>query len=293
MEYLSHGGSVVHLNWLTAPLHAGETFAREVDAARNSDLVVAFLGFGTDSGMEGKDRDNLDLAIDQQQLIREIVAANPNTIVVFINGGPLAVEWIANHVPALVDAWYPGEQGGSALASLLFGEMNPAGRLPLTFYRSTDQLTSFKDYEISHGKTYQFFTGKPLYPFGYGLSYTNFTYSHLRLTPGTTKTGKAVVAHFDITNTGSRDGDEVAQLYFHVIAPAKGEPIHQLGAFRRVAVRSGATVAVSLPLMVESLRVYNPVKKHFMLLSRKIAVEVGSSAADIRLSDTVALTTKP
>jgi beta-glucosidase len=121
--------------------------------------------------MEGNDRDNLDLSTDQQKLIQEVVAANPQTIVVLVSGGPLAVEWISNHAPAIVEAWYPGERGGTAIADMLFGSLNPAGRLPLTFYRSTDQLLDFHDYEISHGRTYQYFCGKPLYPFGHGLSF--------------------------------------------------------------------------------------------------------------------------
>jgi beta-glucosidase len=205
-------------------------FAREAEAARNSDVAIAFLGFGKDSGMEAQDRANLDLSADQQELIQEVVAANPRTIVVLISGGPLAIEWIASHAPAILEGWYPGEQGGNAIADVLFGKVNPAGRLPLTFYQSTSQLLDFHDFEISHGRTYQYFRGHPLYAFGHGLSYTHFTYSKLRFDRKTAKPGEVIHARFEVTNRGRMDGEEVVQLYLNANSGQQDMPIRRWNA---------------------------------------------------------------
>ena len=271
------------------PSSTGNTFPREAEAARNSDVAIAFLGFGTDSGMEEKDRGNIDLSPDQKKLLQEVVAANPRTIVVLVSGGPVASEWMSSHAPAIVEAWYPGEQGGTAIADLLFGRVNPAGRLPLTFYRSTDQLPDFHDYEIEHGRTYQYFHGNPAYPFGHGLSYSSFSYSNLRLDRKTAKPGDIVHVKVDVTNRGPMDGEEVVQLYFRTGESLPNRPARQLGALSRVAIRRGKTVAVALNMPVESLKIYNPEQRRFVLVPGTVTVEVGASSGDIRLSDTLSL----
>ena len=262
-------------------------FAREADAARNSDVAIAFLGFGKDSSMEAKDRVNLDLSPDQQELIEEVVAANPRTIVVLISGGPLAIGWIATHSPAILEAWYPGEQGGNAIADVLFGMINPAGRLPLTFYQSTSQLLDFHDFEISHGRTYQYFRGHPLYSFGHGLSYTKFSYSGLRLDRESATPGDVIHATFNVTNDGPMDGEEVVQLYLNANSLLPDMPIRKLVAFRRIAIAKGNTVQLTLEAPVNSMKIYSPAQKQLVAISGKISLEVGSASDDIRLSKTV------
>jgi beta-glucosidase len=263
--------------------NAGRSFTQEAEAARRSDVAIVFVGFGTEAAREGQDRPNLDLSDDQQELVREVVAANARTIVVLVSGGPIAIEWIDGHVPTILEAWYPGEQGGTAIADVLFGKVNPSGRLPLTFYRSTDQLPDMSDYEVTHGRTYQYFTGNPLYPFGHGLSYTVFSYSNLTLDKSIAKPGDIVHARVDITNHGIVDGDEVVQLYFREGDALSGRPIRQLGAFRRIAIARGHTTTVNLDLPVELLKFYNSARKDFVLVPGKITVEVGASSEDLRL----------
>jgi beta-glucosidase len=268
---------------------AGPSFPQEIDAARKSDVAIAFVGFDTETAREGKDRETLNLPDDQEELVREVVAANPKTIVVLVSGGPMAIEWIDGHVPAILEAWYPGEQGGSAIADILFGKVNPSGRLPLTFYRSTEQLPAMSDYEVAHGRTYQYFQGTPLYPFGHGLNYTKFAYSNLRLDKQIARPGDIIHAKVDIANQGAADGEEVVQLYFHEDTSLPNRPIRRLAAFRRVAIRKRGATTVSLDLPVEAMKVYSEERKQFIVVPGTIKVEVGASSADIRLATTVYL----
>ena len=264
-------------------------FPQEVDAARKSDIAIAFVGFGTEAAREGKDRETLNLPDDQEELVREVAAANPRTIVVLVSGGPMVIGWIDGHVPAILEAWYPGEQGGTAIADILFGKVNPSGHLPLTFYRSTDQLPPMSDYEVTHGRTYQYFKGSPLYPFGHGLSYTKFADSNLRLDKQVAKPGDIIHAKVDITNQGAADGEEVVQLYFHEDTSLPNRPIRRLAAFRRVAIPHKETTTISLDLPVEAMKVYSEERKGFIVVPGTIKVEVAASSADIRLSSTLLL----
>lgn len=146
------------------------------DIMRKCDLTIAVLGINKSIEREGQDRNSIELPKDQQAFIEEAYKINPNTIVVLVAGSSLAINWIDEHIPAIVNAWYPGEAGGIAVAEVLFGDYNPGGRLPLTYYRSLDELPAFDDYDIRKGRTYQFFEKTPLYAFGHGLSYTTFAY---------------------------------------------------------------------------------------------------------------------
>ena len=259
-------------------------FAREVEAARTSDVAVVFLGLADNSSGEGQDRPNIDLPADQEALIEAVVAANPRTVVVLVSGGPLTVEWIAAHVPAVVEAWYPGEQGGAAIADVLFGKVNPAGRLPLTFYRSDADLLDIHDYEVAHGRTYQYFRGDVLYPFGFGLSYTHFAYAGLRLDRKSVKGGEGLKATVEVTNRGAVDGDEVVQLYVRPGAPIEGEPIRRLAAFKRVSVAKGKTVTVTLDVAPEAFESWSETANGFATVPGEKTVEIGASSADIRLT---------
>jgi beta-glucosidase len=156
--------------------------------------------------------------------------------VVLLSGSALAVNWANENAPAILAAWYPGGEGGTAIADILFGNYNPGGRLPVTFYKSVDQLPPFTDYSMQ-GRTYRYFKGEPLYPFGYGLSYTNFAYSNLRLDAKSVKAGEPVKVTVDVTNTGDREGDEVVQLYLTDVAASAPVPIRTLVGFDRISLR--------------------------------------------------------
>jgi beta-glucosidase len=201
-------------------------------------------------GFEGGDRVMLGIPQVQEDLLKKVVALGKPTVLVLLNGSAVAVNWAKDNVPAIVDAWYPGQAGGTAIADVLFGDYNPAGRLPVTFYKSADQIPPFTDYAMK-GKTYRFFTGEPLFAFGYGLSYTTFGYGNLVL-PKQVKIGEPVKVAVDVTNTGTRDGEEVVQLYVKGRATA-GEPIRSLEGFQRLALKAKQTKTVEFTLKPEQL----------------------------------------
>ena len=199
-------------------------------AVRECETVIAVLGINKSIEREGQDRSDILLPEDQQEFLQEIYKVNPNVIVVLIAGSSLAVNWMDEHIPAIVNAWYPGESGGKAVAEVLFGDYNPGGRLPLTYYKSLKDLPDFNDYDITKGRTYQYFKGDVLYPFGYGLSYTTFKYSNLQISDGLNE----ILVSFQLKNTGKYAGDEVAQIYVQL--PSRNEimPIKELKGFRRM-----------------------------------------------------------
>ena len=244
---------------------------------------MVVLGLNSRIESEGRDRTNLDLPKDQQDFVEKVVAVNPATIVVLINGGPLAVNWLHRHVPAVLEAWYPGEQGGNAIADVLFGDYNPAGRLPITFYASVLQLPPLDDYEISAGRTYLYLPDAPLYPFGHGLSYTHFDYQNLRVD----RQADGITASAEVTNTGNRDGDEVVQLYVHTEVPGLLMPAQQLRAFQRVSIPCGATQTVRLSVRTADLAYWDENRPGFVVAPGDYEFRVGASSADIRLRTTI------
>jgi beta-glucosidase len=201
-------------------------------------------------GFEGGDRVMLGIPQIQEDLLKNVVALGKPTVLVLLNGSAVAVNWAKDNVPAIIDAWYPGQAGGTAIADVLFGDYNPAGRLPVTFYKSADQIPPFTDYAMK-GKTYRFFTGESLFTFGYGLSYTTFSYGNLVL-PKQVKIGDSVKITVDVTNTGVRDGEEVVQLYVKGRATG-GEPIRSLEGFQRVPLKAKQTKTVEFTLKPEQL----------------------------------------
>jgi beta-glucosidase len=289
VEYRNQGGAFIALNWQTPATEANAPFARERKAAADSDLVIAVLAPGPADGIEGEDRKNLDLPADQQEMMRQISAVNPHVVAVLVNGGPLAVREIYAKVSAMVEAWYPGEQGGNALADVLFGGFNPAGRLPLTFYEDDRQLPPFGDYEVEHGRTYMYLKGKPLFPFGYGLSYTTFHYSNLRLAEKELDERGTLHALVDVTNTGSRDGEEVVQLYVHPLEPGRTHAVRELKGFRRIAVPRGQTRTVAIDVPASSIGHFDTGSKRFEIDAGRVEVQLGSSSNNILLRDTVML----
>ena len=225
-----------------------------VDAAKQADAVVAFVGISPRlegeempihiPGFSGGDRTSINLPDVQVQMLQAVAATGKPLIVVLMNGSALAVNWSAQHANAILEAWYPGARGGQAIVDTLLGKNNPAGRLPVTFYSSTDELPPFTDYSMAD-RTYRYFHGATLYGFGYGLSYSQFKFDKLHVSTEKLKAGDPLTVNVDVTNTSKVDGDEVAELYL-TYPKTKTSPIHALAGFSRVHVAAGATVPVQI-----------------------------------------------
>jgi len=239
-------GAGVHFVWQP---EASVMRDQAVATARQADVVVAFVGLSPSlegeempvqlDGFHGGDRTKIGLPKLQEDLLLALAATGKPLVVVSMNGSALAMPWANEHAAAILEAWYPGEEGGAAIAATLAGDNDPAGRLPVTFYASLDQLPPFEDYSMK-GRTYRYFTGKPLYGFGYGLSYTNFTYSNLKLSSSKMKAGDPLSVEADVTNSGKRPGDEVVQLYLRGPQTA-GAPQRSLRSFERLTLQAGET----------------------------------------------------
>ena len=200
---------------------------QSVKAAQASDVVIVVMGLNDHLEAEGMDKPTLELPLKQRNLLRRLVEANPLTIVALEGGSPVELTWIKEHVPAVLMIWYPGEQGGNALAEVLLGQTNPSGRLPMTFYRSAEDLPPLNDYEISKGRTYMYHEKPVPFVFGHGLSYTTFEYRNLKIRPPATGVGGTAIITLDVANTGSREGAEVVQLYVHKVASPRKRPLKQ------------------------------------------------------------------
>ena len=235
--------------------------AETIAAAKNADVVIAVLGITSElegeerqvnePGFLGGDRTSIDLPQPEEDLLEALGATDKPVVLVLTNGSALAVNWANDHVNAILDAWYPGEEGGNAVAETLSGRNNPAGRLPVTFYTGVEQLPSFEDYSMKN-RTYRYFQGTPLYPFGYGLSYTKFSYGALSLPSSPIAAGQPMTAEVTVTNTGSRAGDEVAQLYLS-FPDVAGAPIRALRGFQRLHLDPGQSEKVHFDLRPRDL----------------------------------------
>jgi beta-glucosidase len=237
-----------------------------VDAASAADLVIVAMGLSPRiegeemkvdaDGFEGGDRTKIDLPAPQEQLLERIHAVGKPTVLVLMNGSALAINWADQNVPAILEAWYPGEEGGTAVAEAIAGDFSPAGRLPVTFYKSVDQLPAFDDYSMAK-RTYRYFDGEPLYPFGYGLSFTSFAYKNARVDHEKIAAKESVKISVDVANTGAMAGEEVVQLY--VTHPGKaGAPLRALKGFERVHLDRGQTKTVSFTLSDRALSIVDP-----------------------------------
>jgi beta-glucosidase len=236
-----------------------------VKAAAAADVAIVVLGLsptleGEESSVELKgftrgDRDRIDLPEPQELLLQKVHATGTPVVTVLLSGSALSVSWADRHVAAILEAWYPGQEGGNAIADVLFGDYNPAGRLPVTFYESLADLPPFEEYRMA-GRTYRYFTGKALYGFGHGLSYTTFRYDNLRVPPRIRK-GDPVEVLVDLINTGSREGEEVAQVYVSHSTERAPSPICALQGFRRVSLRAGERKTIAFTLSPEQLALMN------------------------------------
>jgi beta-glucosidase len=255
--------AIAKLNWQQPNINYEE---EAIAVAKQSDVVVLCMGLsprveGEDmdiklDGFNRGDRTKLALPIVQQNLIKKIAALGKPVVLVLMNGSAVAINWEKENIPAIIETWYAGQEGGTAIADVLLGKYNPAGRLPVTFYTSENELPAFTDYSMK-GRTYRYYTGKPLYEFGYGLSYTTFTYSNLKV-KSTAATGETIKLTVEVQNTGKYDGEEVVQLYLKNKNGKENTALQSLKGFTRIYLKKGEKKTVSFILSAKDFSYINP-----------------------------------
>jgi beta-glucosidase len=236
-------------------------------------------------GREGRDREVITLA--QEQLIKQVYAVNPKTVVILVSSFPFAINWTQLNVPAILHMAHSSQDEGTALAKVIFGDYNPSGHLVTTWPKSVDQLPAMMDYDIRHGRTYMYFKGEPLYPFGYGLSYTTFSYANLKVSSAELTSDGAITASVDVTNTGSRTGDEVVQLYVKHLKSKVERPVEELKGFQRVTLKPDETKTVQISLKASTLAFWDEKRNQFKVEAEPVKLMIGSSSRDIKLATTV------
>ncbi|GHV04650.1 glycosyl hydrolase [Bacteroidia bacterium] len=261
-------------------------------AAANSDVAIVCIGnhpYGTNAGWkvspvpsDGREAvDRKALSLEQEDLLKQVYKANPNTVLVLISSFPFAINWSQENIPAILHITNNSQELGNGLADVIFGNYNPAGRTTQTWVRSITDLPPVMDYDLSHGRTYMYFKGKPLYPFGYGLSYTTFAYSSLNVK--NQNPDGSVELSVEVKNTGKKDGDEVVQLYVSYPGSKIERPIKQLKGFKRVFIPAGETKKVDLVLQPEDLSYWSTDAHRFVIEPGKVNLQIGSSSEDIKL----------
>lgn len=277
------GEAQVQLLWALPEKQYFENMKNEaLNAARQADVVIMCMGItprleGEEmnvavEGFKGGDRTKIDLPPVQQDLIKAIHATGKPVVLVLLNGSAIAINWEKENIPAILEAWYPGQEGGAAIADILFGDYNPAGRLPVTFYKSVDDLPDFEDYNMKN-RTYRYFTGDPLFPFGYGLSYTTFEYSKMKVSKKI-KAGDEVTVKVNVKNTGKMAGDEVVQLYVSNLGSKYPVALRTLKAFDRVNLLPGETRTLSFRVASDAFSVIDD-KNERVILPGQFTVAVG------------------
>jgi beta-glucosidase len=268
-----------------------EARAKALDMAQKMDAIVyvgginavlerEYMGVPYEGFFYG-DRTRIELPPVQTELLKALQATGKPLVFVNCSGSAIAMPWEAEHLPAIVQAWYPGQEGGRALAEVLFGDVDPAGRLPVTFYRSTADLPSFTDYSMAN-RTYRYFTGKALFAFGHGLSYTQFKYGAAQLDRAQAGTNDTIHVKLDVANTGARDGDEVVQVYFRHVKSAVAQPLEALCGFQRVPVPRQQSAHVDIQVPVKGLRYWDTNRKQYVVEAGDYEILVGAASDDIR-----------
>ena len=268
-----------------------QDYQKAIAAAKTVDAII-YVG-GLDANLEGEesdfvspgffhgDRTAIELPEVQEKLLQDLQATGKPLVFVNCSGSAVAMPWEAAHIPAIVQAWYPGGEGGTAVADVLFGNTNPSGRLPITFYEKTADLPDYTDYRMAN-RTYRYFKGKALYPFGHGLSYTTFDYLPVKLSAAALNASGTVHLSVPVKNTGERDGDEVVQVYLHHGDSSVPQPIRSLIAFKRVTVPKGATVTVDFAIPVERFHYWDVKKNAYVVEPGIYQLQIGASSQDIR-----------
>ncbi len=278
--------------------------AGDAEVARNADVAVVCVGNHPNGGenmpwakvsvpSEGREAvDRESLTLEQEELIKQVYRANPRTIVVLISSFPYAINWSQQSVPAILHMTHSSQEEGNALADVLFGDYNPAGRLVQTWPRSLDQLPPMMDYDIRHGRTYMYFKGEPLYPFGYGLSYATFAYSNLRVTPGAVPGKGSITVTVDVKNTGTRSGEEVVQMYVKHLNSSVERPLLELKGFTRIPLAPGQKTKVTFSLPANRLAYWNVTAHRYEIEHDRVEIAVGGSSADLRLKKIIQVTAR-
>jgi beta-glucosidase len=280
-----------------------DTHSNAVNLAAESDVAIVFVGnhptcypqyepctLLPSEGKEALDRKAIELDPAQLNLVRSVKEANARTIVVLVSSFPYAIGWIQENVPAILHMAHTSQEEGNAIADVLFGDYNPAGRLVATWFNSLNDLPPMMDYDIRQGRTYMYFKGQPLYPFGFGLSYTAFEYSNLRTSADAVNAAGEIVVSVDVRNTGTRAGDEVVEMYVKHLDSAVERPIKELRGFERVTLRPNETRTIRLPLKGSDLAYWDAARHSFVLERGAVGIMVGSSSADTRVEKTISAT---
>ena len=265
-------------------------------AAANVDAVIFVGGISprlegeempvSMEGFSGGDRTSMDLPKEQEDLIKALKATGKPVVLVLMSGSALSVNWENENLPAILQAWYPGQEGGNAVADVLFGNYNPSGRLPVTFYKSVNDLPKFEDYSMK-GRTYKYFEGKALYPFGYGLSYSTFKYNSAKMTAPVISAGQETFVEVSVTNTSKIAGDEVIQVYVTSKTVKGFRPLKSLAGFERVNIPAGKTVTVKIPVNPMAIRQFDEAKNDYTTLAGNYQLLIGSSSSDIKLTQSL------
>ncbi len=265
-----------------------ERFKEALDIASKSDIIIAVMGENSGlfkRGISGEGNDRIDLKLPgvQEELLKALKEINKPIVLVLVNGRPLSIKWEKENIPAILEAWYPGEEGGNAIADVIFGDYNPGGRLPISFPKDVGQIPVYYNRKPSAFSEYLTMDTKPLFPFGHGLSYTTFEYSDLKISPENVLPGGYVDISFKVKNTGNIDGDEVVQLYIHDEWASIERPIKELKGFKRIHLKAGEEKRVTFRLFTDQLAFYDEAMR-FIVEAGTFKVMIGSSSEDIRLT---------
>lgn len=287
----AEGTEIIHAigGQITPPQERDEVYIdkqqqleKAVEAAEKSDVAILYVGTNSEIESEGDDRPTLGLPGNQLELIQKVHAANPNTVVVLINAGPMTIPWVNENVPAIVEAWIAGEEGGNAMADVIFGNVNPGGKMPFTSYASEDQVPPQDEYDISEGFTYMYLDGDPLFPFGHGLSYTEFEYGNFDIPTQQISVDEEVNISVSIQNTGDRMGMEVIQIYGHDTESSVKQPAKELLDFHKIELGPGEEQEVNFAIPGERFSFYDVESEKFVVEPGSFDIMVGSSSGDIR-----------
>ncbi len=274
-------------NWIKEPPfpqfdHAAE-LQKAAALAKSADVAIVFVGTDFTIEHEARDRTSLGLPGNQEELVKTVLAANPKTIVILTSAGPLTVPWLKNQVPAMLQAWWPGEEGGHAIADVLFGNAEPGGRLPYTVYAGESQVPPLDVYDISRGFTYLYLKGEPLYPFGHGLGYTTIKLSEMKLSNTTVGTRDTLTASVTLENTGKRHGAEIVQIYVKEPQGKVVKPKLRLVAFQRVELEPGSRKVCAIPVEVARMCYWDETTKSFTADSGSYQLCAGTSSGNLQL----------
>jgi beta-glucosidase len=278
----------------------GDDVAAAVNLARSSDVAIVCVGNNPNQENDWKKisnpsegREDLDrkiITLDaQEELIKQVLAANPKTIVVLKSSFPYAINWTQENLPAILHMAHSSQEEGNALADVLFGDYNPGGRLVQTWPRSLDQLPEMLDYNIRDGRTYMYFKSEPLYPFGFGLSYTTFAYTNIKTSDASLSRDGSIAVNIDVENTGKRAGDEVVQLYVKHINSQVSRPDEELKGFKRVHLKAGERQTVTIPLAAQRLAYWDISKNDWQVERDSVEIRIGASSTDIRLQHIISI----